>query len=150
MAIEASVTINGSKEEVWRVITEIENSSRTITGIEKIEVLDKPATGLVGLKWRETRTLYGKQATEVMWITDAQEYEYYKTRAESHGAVYISRLALSGDGHQTQLTMEFDVLPQTFSAKVMSAIMGRFVNNATKTALEQDLKDIKAAVEQGN
>ncbi|MCP5006996.1 MAG: SRPBCC family protein [Planctomycetes bacterium] len=147
MIIKAQISINGSKEEVWEVITDIENSQSTITGIEKIEVLEKPTNGLVGLKWQETRTLFGKTATEIMWITDAKEKELYSTRAESHGAVYITNLVLSDQDHGTRLTIEFKGIPQTFGAKLMSVIMGFFFKSATKKALMQDLVDIKAVIE---
>jgi len=75
MLVEAQVTINGSKAAIWAAITDIENASETISGIENIEVLEKPANGLVGLKWRETRMLFGKPATVEKWITDAAENE---------------------------------------------------------------------------
>src|SRR5262245_54124023 len=85
MIVEAQVTINGSKAAIWDAITNIENASEAIRGIDRIEVLEKPAHGLVGLKWRETRTLFGKPAAVEKWITDAAENEFYKTKAESHG-----------------------------------------------------------------
>ena len=83
-----------------------------------------------------------------MWITDAVENEMYKTRAESHGAVYITSLVLPNQDAKTRLTMEFDAAPQTLSAKVMAAITSIFFKKATRKALMQDLIDIKAAVEQ--
>ena len=147
MVIEVQVTIEGSREEVWSVITDIENSPNTIKGIEKVEILEKPTRSLVGLKWQETRTLFGQTATEIMWITDVKENESYRTRAESHGAVYITSLVLSEQDGGTRLTMGFDSVPQTFSARLMSATMGRVFRNATKKALMQDLVDIRAAVE---
>jgi uncharacterized membrane protein len=147
MNIQVQVSIKASKEEVWKVITDIENAQNTITGIEKVEVLEKPADGLVGLKWKETRTLFGKTAIETMWITIAKENEFYRTRAESHGSLYISNLVLSEQDHGTQLTMEFEGIPQTFGAKLMSATMGFLFKNATKKALMQDLVDIKTAIE---
>ena len=52
MNVEVQVDINGTKEDVWKVITDIENSTDTIRGIEKIEVLEKPTNSFVGLKWR--------------------------------------------------------------------------------------------------
>ncbi len=58
MLVEAQVTINGSRAAIWAAITNIENASEIISGIENIEVLEKPANGLVGLKWRETRMLF--------------------------------------------------------------------------------------------
>ncbi len=147
MLIRAEVTIEASAEEIWKVITDIENSTQTITGIEKIEILERPAEGFVGLKWEETRTLFGQTATEIMWITDAEENKSYRTRAESHGSVYITKLALSEEDGATRLTMEFEGIPQTFGARLMSATTGRFFKGATEKALMQDLADIKAAVE---
>src|SRR5262245_38373836 len=48
--VEAQVTINGSKAAVWAAITNIENASEIISGIQKIEIVEKPANGLVGLR----------------------------------------------------------------------------------------------------
>jgi carbon monoxide dehydrogenase subunit G len=147
MKLEVEVRINASKEKVWGIIADIENSINTIAGIEKIEILEKPETGLVGLKWRETRTLFGKTATEVMWITEVEDQSFYKTRAESHGMVYLTTMAVEPAGVETRLSMAFEGIPQTFAGKLMSATMGRFMANATKKALQKDLEDIKNAVE---
>ena len=49
MFVEVQITINGPKAAVWAAITNIENASEIISGIMKIEVLEKPASGLVGL-----------------------------------------------------------------------------------------------------
>ena len=64
-----------------------------ISGIEKIEVLEKPSHGLVGLKWEETRIMFGKTAIEIMWITEAEDNSHYQTRAEHRNVVYISKLS---------------------------------------------------------
>ena len=73
----------------------------------RLKFSDKPESGLVGLKWRETRTMFGKSATEVMWITDVVENESYDVRAESHGMVYLSRLSISQEGDSHILSMDF-------------------------------------------
>lgn len=147
MIVKVQVVINGSKEAIWRVITDIENASATISGIEKIEILEQPESGLAGLKWRETRTLFGKTATEDMWITESAENEFYETRAESHGSVYISNIRISAQPNGNALTMTLDAKPQSVMAKLLSIPMGLLFKGATKKALLQDLIDIKAAVE---
>ena len=102
MIVQAHVTINGPRAAIWAAITDIENAAETISGIEKIEVLEKPASGLVGLKWRETRMLFGKPATADKWITDAAENEFYKTRAEDGGFVFLTTKRISeGSGGMT-------------------------------------------------
>jgi hypothetical protein len=147
MLVEVQVTINGSRAAIWAAITDIENASQTISGIEKIEVLEKPATGLVGLKWRETRMLFGKPATADKWITDAAKNEFYKTRAEDNGFVFLSTMSISeGSGGMT-LTSSHDSQPQTIVARLMSIPMALLFKGVAKKALQQDLNDIKAAVE---
>ena len=148
MIVEAQVTINGSKAAIWAAITNIENASETISGIENIEVLEKPANGLVGLKWRETRMLFGKPATAEKWITDAAENEFYKTRAEDGGFVFLTTKKISESSGGITLTESHESLPQGFAAKLMSIPMRLFFKGVIKKAALQDLNDIKAAVEQ--
>lgn len=148
MKFKAEITINGTKEQVWKVITDIEGSVENISAIEKIEILEQPESGILGLKWEETRTMFGKSATEIMWITDAQENESYQTRAENHGAIYISRLQIEEMGEQSKLTMEFDGEAQSATAKIMSFLTGFMFKSATEKALQVDLEDIKVSVEQ--
>ena len=149
MLVEARVTINGSKAAIWAAMTNIENSAEIIRGIEKIEVLERPATGLVGLKWRETRTLFGKPATAEKWITEAAENEFYKTRAESDGFVFLSTTTIAESRGGMTLTSSHDSQPQSIAAKLMSLPMGLLFKGVARKALLQDLNDIKAAVERG-
>ena len=147
MKVEAQTTINAPKAAVWNIITDWENAADRISGIEKIEILEKPENGLVGLKWRETRTMFGKTAVETMWITDEVEGQSYQTRAESHGSIYISHLGITGEDGNCTLTMGFDGTPVTFVSKLMLGLMGWMFKSATLKAIQQDLDDIKAAAE---
>ena len=147
MHLQVTVPVNASKHDVWQVVADIENAANTISAIDKIEVLEKPSQGLVGLKWRETRTLFGKTATETMCVTNAVEDQFYSTEARSHGAVYKSRIQVSDKGGTTLLSMDFDAEPNSFGAKLLSATIGVMFKNATKKALLKDLEDVKAAAE---
>jgi len=148
MLVEAQVTINGSRAAIWAAMTNIENAAQTVSGIENIEVLEKAANGLVGLRWRETRMLFGKPATVEKWITDAAENEFYKTRAESDGFVFLSTIRISESGGVMMLTSSHDSQPQAIVARLMSIPMGLLFKGVAKKALLQDLNDIKSMVEQ--
>jgi len=147
MLVEVQVTINGSRPAIWATITDIENAATIISGIEKIEILERPARGLVGLKWRETRQLFGKSAAADKWITEAVENQFYKTRAEDGGFVFVSTTTISGNDGAMTLTSAHDSQPQGFAAKLMSIPMSLLFKGVAKKALLQDLKDIKTAVE---
>ena len=148
MVVEAQVTINGSKAAIWAAITDIENASRIISGIEKIELVEKPANGLVGLKWRETRMLFGKPATVEKWITDAAENEFYKTKAEDGGFVFLTTKTISESNGGITLTESHESTPHGIVATLMSIPMRLLFKGVVKKALLQDLNDIKSAVEQ--
>ena len=130
------------------MITNIENASEIISGIENIEVLEKPASGLVGLKWRETRMLFGKPVTAEKWITDAVENEFYTTRAEENGFVFLSALSIAAGSGSIALTSSHDSKPQGIVARLQSIPMVLLFKGVVKKAILQDLKDIKFAVEQ--
>lgn len=143
-----SKEINASPEAVWSVITDIENAAKFISGIKAIEIVQQASDStLVGLKWKETREFMGKDAVEVMWITNARAPEFYETRAESHGCVYLSRMELKATEKGTQLTMSFKCEAQTLGARVLWLLTGWMAKKSLCKVIEQDLPDIKSAVE---
>ena len=146
MIVEAHVTINGSKAAIWAAITDIANAAEIIRGIDNIEVLERPATGLVGLRWRETRMLFGKPTAVEKWITDTAENEFFKTKAEDGGFVFLTTNRISESSGGVTLTSSHDSRPQGIVAKLQAIPMVLF-KGVVKKALLQDLNDIKSAVE---
>lgn len=147
MKLKVEVPIHATKKEIWKVITDIDGAPERISGIETVEVHHNPGEDLVGLKWTETRTLFGKTATETMWVTEAEKNKYYKTRAESHGAIYTSIMRIDEKNGQNYLGMEFYSQAQSFGAKFMATVLGPLFKGATKKALLKDLEDIKSHLE---
>ena len=146
MVVEAHVTINGTNAAIWTAITDIEHAAQIISGIEKIEIVEKPAAGPVGLRWRETRMLFGKPATVEKWITDAAENEFYKTRAEDGGFVFLTTKRISQSTSGMTLAESHESRPQTIKAKLSVPMLFVF-KRVIRKALLKDLNDIKAAVE---
>lgn len=145
--LTVSVDIDAPKPVVWSLITDIENSGNSIGAIEEIEVLERPAHGLRGLKWRETRRMYGKKATETMWITDVADGSGYTTEARSHGSIYRSDIRVSDTGGGTRLSLEFSAEPTSVMARLVSLVFGGLIARSIRGAVHQDLLDLKAAAE---
>lgn len=150
MELARSIDIDASPQAVWDVISDIEHSASTIGGIDRIDLLE-PANGpsIVGLKWRETRSWRGREATEVIWITEAREPSHYAARAESGGALYTSRFQVEPAPDGSRLTMSFHARPLTTAARVLWALTGWMAKRALARTIDQDLADVKAAVEGG-
>jgi len=147
VTVSASITINATKAAAWAATTDIARFAELLSGVESIELLERPATGLVGLKWKETRVLFSKPATVEKWITEAKENEFYTTRAEQDGFVFITTNRVSGSDGQVVLTGIHETAPQGFAAMVKALPMV-FFKGVIRKAIMQDLKDIKALVEQ--
>lgn len=146
MIVEAQITINRNKPAVWAAITNIRHAAEIITGVQKIEILNEPVNGLVGLKWRETRMYFGKPAAIDKWITDAIENKFYKTRAEIDGFIFLTTMTISESGDNIILTSSHETEPQGIIAKIKSLPM-IFFRGTLKKAILKDLNDIKIEVE---
>ena len=135
-------------ENVWRVLTDLDNAVSTISAIEKIERLDGGSGFDVGTSWRETRTMFGKTATEDMTVTELDLGRSYTTEARSHGAYYRSTHLVEPIEGGSRITMAFGAEPTSTISKIFSVTIGRLFDSYTRKALAKDLTDIAAAAEE--
>ncbi|MGW6567308.1 SRPBCC family protein [Streptomyces sp. NPDC054975] len=133
---------------VWEALTDLEDMPRVLSGVERVEVLTEGVFG-VGTRWRETRRMMGKEATEEMTVTEAEPPDRYVTVADSHGMHYVSEIALlpAGTG-ATSVRMTFSATPAEgnrmgFLTKLLSGLGAKAVSRA----LAKDLDDMAASVE---
>ena len=147
MKVTAEIAIDGSREAVWGVITDIENWTSMITNIIRIRILNKPENGIGGMEWLETRSMFGVEATETLQVTDLLENQYYCSRCERSDAVVQTRFSLKDHRGKTLLGVSIDVEPQTSFSRTLSFCMGPILKSAVLKVLQQDLADIKQQVE---
>ena len=148
MELSESIEINSAREHVWSAITNIEHCGSWLSNVKKIEILNQATDdNIADVKWKETRDFCGREASEVMWITEFRELEFYCTRAESHGCVYLSKLSLKEHSGVTTLTMDFQSKPQSLVAKVLYALTTWLFIKSLVDAIQTDLTDIKKYVE---
>jgi len=147
--VEVRRHVAATVQRVWDVATDLAGSPQVIRGIDAVEVLTPGPFG-VGTRWRETRTMMGRSATEEMTVTAVEPQRSYRVEAASRGAHYVSTFTFtpSTDGG-TDVATTFGGRPTSTVARVLGAVtapLGRF---AVTRALEQDLVDIAAAAERG-
>jgi carbon monoxide dehydrogenase subunit G len=147
MKVSASEVIRAPKEKVFQVFADIPTVGDKISGIDKLEVLSDVKWG-VGLRWRETRTMFGKQATEEMEMTGFDKDSSYVVEAESHGTHYISNYQFKdAPGGATEVTWSFEGKPVSVAAKLFSPLAFAF-KGSVKKALKKDVDDLKRFIEQ--
>lgn len=143
-------TIEASPERVWDVVTDLDHAHQILTGVVSVQrMTDGPYA--VGTRWRETRKMFGKEATEEMWVAESDPHRRTLVRAESGGADYVTEFTLTpvGDGARTELSVRFDAEMTAPSGlqKVGLKVFGGLAAKAARKALEQDLADIAVAAE---
>ncbi|NNC40738.1 MAG: SRPBCC family protein [Acidimicrobiia bacterium] len=134
-------------EKVWSVLTDLDNAANTVSAIEKIERLAGGGGFELGTSWRETRTMFGKTATEDMTVTELDPGRSYKTEARSHGAHYVSTNRVDPIEGGSRITVTFGAEPTSVLARVFAVTIGRLFDNATRKALAKDLAEIAATAE---
>ncbi|MGW0777527.1 SRPBCC family protein [Streptomyces sp. NPDC002835] len=134
-------------ETVWRALTDIQGWESVLSGVERIEVLSSGPFG-VGTRWRETRRMMGKEATEEMYVTACEPPERYVVEADSQGAHYVSEFRLLTAGPETTtVRLSFGAEPPGGFMGVLAKLLGGLGARAVRKALAGDLDDVAAAVE---
>ncbi len=146
MKLTVEVTTPAARDAVWSVVTDIEGAADTLSGVDQVEVLERPGPGILGLRWRETRTMMGKRATETMRITSVDEGRSYATEARSHGSVYRTVVRVDdAPGGGTRLGMEFSAEARAPVAKVLAWLLGPLMRRSVASLLRKDLEELAAA-----
>ena len=132
-------------ERVFALATDFPNAPERVTGITAVEMLTDGPVG-VGTRFKETRKMFGKEASETMEVTAFEPPLRYVLEARSHGSHYVSELRCEPEGEGTRFSMTFEATPLTFMAKVMSVLMRPMIKMMGKECL-RDLQDIGRAAE---
>lgn len=83
LTLDLQVTIAAPPVAVWAVLADIPNWSRWLPNLVRLEVLGDPALQ-VGMRFRETRKMFGRDATEVFEVTTAQPPQSLELHVDGH------------------------------------------------------------------
>lgn len=139
--------IDAPIERVFQRITDFENAADVVSGITKVEMLTGGPVGQ-GTRFRETRVMFGREATEEMEVVSFDAPSSYALGAESHGTRYLSTFTLSEKHRGTEVHLLFEATPLTLVAKIMSFLMKPMIKKVMAEC-SKDLDDIKRAIEAG-
>ncbi|MBM80810.1 MAG: polyketide cyclase/dehydrase [Planctomycetaceae bacterium] len=146
-ALTVDIDIKASPQRAFEVFTDLDNASQNVRGIEKMELLTEGPVG-IGTRFRETRIMMGKEATEDMEITEFQPGELYAHEAQSHGCHYISTYRFDPAGEITRVSMAFEGRALSILSKIISGALGWMMTGMMRKCILEDLNDLKAVAEQ--
>ena len=144
--VTVSIEVAAPVERVWRTVTDIGNAAANLPAIKRIEFLGETRHGL-GTRWRETRVMFGRNATEDLEITEWRPPHEYVVCARNHGCEYRSVIRVRTAGRGAQLEFEFCATAHTLFARIMAALTLPLMGKAIRKALSDDLAALKARCE---
>ena len=137
--------ISASPERVFAVASDFANAPKAIPGILRVEMLTPGPVG-VGSRFRETRKMFGKEASEEMTVAEIEPPRRYLLTAESHGSRYRTEFRFEPAAAGTEVVMTFRGEPLTAFAKVMTFVMKPMIKSVAKLCA-RDLADLKRSIE---
>ncbi|WP_084039528.1 SRPBCC family protein [Demequina sp. NBRC 110053] len=148
IAVHVKREILAEPAAVWRIITDLDRASTVMTNIVKVERLEGSGYE-VGVRWRETRRIFGKEETEEMWVAAVDEPRTTTVAARSGSTSYTTVFRCEPSSLGTTLHVDFAAADsgQGVGKRLAWAVLGRVGMKATEKALVQDLDDIAKAAE---
>lgn len=137
--------VNAPPAQVFDVFADLTKAPDRIDQIKALEVLTDGPIG-VGTRFRETRVMFKKEATEEMEITAFEPGVGYRVECESCGSHFVSDFRFAPDGDGTKVETTMDIRPQTLMAKLMSPL-GVLMAGSMKKHFQADLDQLKAVCE---
>ena len=147
-AITVSTHVSAPAARVFEVYTDLDKAVDRIPDITALEVLSKGAFG-EGTRWRETRVMFKKEATEEMWVTGFDRPKSYTVDAESHGMRYSTLFKFTPDGDGTQVSWTFSGTALTLGTKLMAPIFNVLMKGTMTKCMRRDLEALRDVCESG-
>ena len=149
MEFELSRHVAADPATVWEVLTNIPEAPRTLSGVRSVEILTESPYE-PGLRWRETRTMFGMKATEEMMVLASEPPHSTTIVAENGGTEYktVFTITPDADGGST-LRMQFGAHTAHAPAisRVVMGVLGGFAERSTRKTMQRDLADIAGEAE---
>jgi uncharacterized membrane protein len=159
--------IQAPADRVWQALTDLGGMPGLLSGVDRVEVLTEGPFA-VGTRWRETRRMLGRKATEEMYVTACEEPSRYVAEADAQGIHYVTEFRLTpektagetaeeaagepaGEAEKpkdtTLVRMVFSSRPPSGFTGLLAKAFGPIGARAVAKAVEKDLADVAAAVE---
>lgn len=144
---EVSLDFNVPKEEVFRGLLDLEAAEEWMQGVISIERLDEGPI-VEGSEWKETRKIFGKEATEYFEVKSIEPFEAIQLRCDGTKGTtgkgeYIFNYHVSDIPNGSMVTLNGEI-------KELSGIMkllGKLLSNNFRKGCMKDLEALKEHLE---
>lgn len=143
MQIAVKCFVETPPDAAFSTAIDISNWPRFISGVQSVELLT-PGPVAASTRFRETRSMFGRQASEDMTLAQIEPPRRFLLTAFNHGTAYRAEFASEATG--TRTTLVFEGQPATLLARLFAPLSWLFLGTL-KRQLELDLADLKREAE---
>lgn len=145
---ETKIIFNVSQEKAYNALLNLDAAKQWMQGLAGMEQLDKGPLK-VGSVWKETRKMFGKEASEYFEVKELQEPERIVlwvdgSKGSTGKGEYLYTYLLKPNGDSTEINLKGEIKGMTGIAK----LMGKMLAGTFKKACEKDLISLKNYLEQ--
>lgn len=131
--------------ETFAVFADIEHAAGRIKEIVRIEKLTPGPVG-VGTRFRETRVMFKREATETFEFTEYTPGVAYAFKGVNCGMEYRCRFAFAPEGAGTRVDVTLEIRAMTLWAKLFTPL-AYLMRGMMRRCMAGDLDQLRAAVE---
>ncbi len=139
MHIVSTQIIDAPVERVFRTIAHIEEFSKVVPYIVKVEFLSEKESG-PGTRFREMRLMNGKHVAIELEVTQYVENERIRLVSDSGGTVWDTLFTVKAVEEGTELTMSMEGR----AYKLMSRLMNLLIAPIVRKGVQRDMDAVKA------
>ncbi|MBN2177254.1 MAG: SRPBCC family protein [Demequinaceae bacterium] len=135
-------------EIVWGVLSDIDRAPKVLTAVISIRRLDGPPGFEVGTRYSETRLSLGSHVTQEFTVTEVVPGHRATVEADIAGGHLKIQYRVLPSSLGTRLEANLSLLSSStgIGQKIASTVSGGRAVKIAREMLEQDLKDIAAAL----
>lgn len=141
-AVTTTRHIQAPIEVVFQTLACIENFSKAVPGITRVEFMSEQRSG-VGTRFRETRIIHGKEASTELEVSELVENERVRMISDAGGTVWDTVFLVQAQPELVRMTMQMEARPHRFAAKLITP----WILGMVQTAVEQDMDSVKTYCE---
>lgn len=145
MQIIVETLVDAPPDAVFAVASDVTNWPQFISSIQSVALLT-PSPVAVGTRFRETRVMFGRQATEEMTVSELEPPHRFLLTAFNHGTAYRAEHLFEPHATGTRMTLTFEGRPSTLPARLFAPLGWLFLGTVRRQ-LEADLADLKRETE---
>ncbi|MBI3435775.1 MAG: SRPBCC family protein [Proteobacteria bacterium] len=125
---------------LYAVCSDIANWPRFVRGVAAVELLDGLSIA-PGARLRQSRTMHGREAAEVMTIAALDPPHRMVLTAQNHGANYAVATDIAASAGGSRIAVTFEVIPVTLLARIFSVITP-LLASGLRRQLQADADDL--------